>query len=229
MVNEIMASLKKNDRPDEPVPGEGFKPAETLLITTLDQLKAIGDPLRMNILEAIAKEALNVKQIASRLGVPPTRLYYHVTTLEENGFVTVVDTRVKSGIIEKFYRMAAENIQVDRKLLLTSAPSEQAFENLMTLILDSTRKGLAESYKSGLFDLPEVETQKSENLILSHLVLSLPRRNVPKFIDRLKELIKDLNTEVEDDDPVNYGFTIAFYPHSPLTGKSKLRGKQEKK
>jgi DNA-binding transcriptional ArsR family regulator len=86
-------------------------------ITTLEQLKAISDPLRVDVLEIITHEALTVKQMAEKLNQPPTKLYYQVSELETAGFVTLVGTRIKSGIIEKYYRTVSESIQVDRTLL----------------------------------------------------------------------------------------------------------------
>src|SRR5690242_18751749 len=112
-----MANTKEKPSPSEPPPGSGFKPAEVLVINTPEMLKTISDPLRVKILETILSEALTVKQIATRLGASPTRLYYHVAELEKAGFVTQVDTRVKSGIVEKYYRMSAEGVTVDPMML----------------------------------------------------------------------------------------------------------------
>jgi AcrR family transcriptional regulator len=45
-----------------------------------------------------------VKELAEALGVPPTRLYYHVKILEHAGLIEVVERRMVSGIEERTYR-----------------------------------------------------------------------------------------------------------------------------
>jgi len=193
-------------------PGAGFQPAEFFLITTPEQLKAINGPLRLNILEILVKEALTVKQVASRLGQPPTRLYYHVNALEEAGFVTQVETRVKSGIIEKYYRAAYKNIQVDRKLLSTSTGQSSSFETILSIVFDSTVSGLRRSFSSGLINLAGEGDSQPRNLILSHILCDLSREDVPIFIDKLKALLEELSVDRDKTDTLSYACTVAFYP-----------------
>src|SRR5258705_10917118 len=99
-----------------------FQPRATLRVTTLQQLKVLSDPLRVDMLEMILYEAHTVKQIATILGLPPTKLYYHMSALEAAGFARVVQTQVKSGIIEKYYRRAARTFLVDPRLF-TARPA----------------------------------------------------------------------------------------------------------
>src|SRR5258707_12858325 len=75
-----------------------FQPRASLRVTTLQQLKTLSDPLRVDMLEGLLYEARTVKQIATLLGVPPTKLYYHMNALAAAGFARVVQTQVKSGI-----------------------------------------------------------------------------------------------------------------------------------
>ncbi len=202
--------------PDESLPGAGFQPAERLLISTPEQLKAISDPLRLSMLELIGKEALTVKQIATRLKQPPTKLYYHIAELEAAGFVTMVDTRVKSGIIEKYYRTAADNLSVDRKLLNVSA--ENPLPDLISVVFESTMQELSHSISAGLVNLEEDPAE--ENIVLARTLISLRREDVPRFIAKFRDLLTELDAADPraGTDSVDYACLLAFYPRSAASG-----------
>ncbi len=200
--------------PTEPAPGAGYEPAAQITITTAEQLKAISDPLRISILESISREALTVKQIAKRLGQPTTKLYYHMAELEKAGFVTQVDTRVKSGIIEKYYRITAENITIDKNLLKTSGGAGDVMPDLMAVVFDSTIKEISRSIASGLVNLEDIEEGASRGLILMHSMFHLPSEKLAIFTEKFKTLLEELEAEggAPGADTVSYGLTIAFYP-----------------
>src|SRR5688572_14293462 len=110
---------------DELIQNEAdFEPADEFVISNLEALKAIADPTRVRLLEAFYKEARTVKQVAAEVGIPATKLYYHINVLEELGLLKVVATRVVSGIIEKSYRTAAKRIHGDPRLF-TLGPQER--------------------------------------------------------------------------------------------------------
>lgn len=193
-------------------PGEHFQQAEILHITTPEQLKAISDPLRMNILEAIFEQAHTVKQIADRLNQPPTRLYYHVNELEAVGFVALVETRVKSGIVEKYYRAAGRTFQVDRKLL---ALQPDNLQSVFAAVFDPTMEELARSLAEGLIAPADGEGTDPTDLVVSRVVCRLKKSDVTQFVQRLKALLVDLGENqagAEDESLESYACTIAFYP-----------------
>ncbi|MCP4420888.1 MAG: helix-turn-helix transcriptional regulator, partial [Chloroflexi bacterium] len=67
--------------------------AEEYIIRDLETLKAISHPLRIQLLKLI-KQPKTVKEIASSLEMPPTKLYYHINLLEKNGIIRVVETQI---------------------------------------------------------------------------------------------------------------------------------------
>ncbi len=225
-----MAKKDQNDLHTEPAPGAGYQPAEILRITTLEQLKAISDPLRMEILEIVAGEARTVKQMADKLSQPATKLYYHVSELEAAGFVKLVGTRVKSGIIEKYYRITAESMQVDRALLNSGEGMEEPLAALIDTVFDTTVADLMRSFRAGLLNQPGGEVgPKSKVMILSQGLCRLRQEDVPTFIQKFTSLLEEMNPKTEDKGMVTYGCTIAFYPHAApdqgLSGNEK--GKNE--
>lgn len=73
------------------------------------KLKALSDPLRLRMGLLLIDAPRTVKELAAALDVPPTRLYYHVRLLEEQGLIEVVERRMVSGIEERRYRAIEEN------------------------------------------------------------------------------------------------------------------------
>lgn len=86
-------------------------------IRSLDQLKILGDPLRMRILEVFIHTPGTTKQVAKSLGEPPTKLYHHVDALERAGLIELRSTRQNRGTLEKHYSAVAEAFRVDPDLL----------------------------------------------------------------------------------------------------------------
>jgi len=94
-----------------------YTPAPCLILTDLEAVKAIADPLRSQIIEVLSPEPLTVNQIAEKLGLAPSKLYYHVNMLEKHGFLKVVDTTVRGNIIEKHYWISAYDYDIEKDLL----------------------------------------------------------------------------------------------------------------
>ncbi len=92
------------------------EPAGTYVVSDIDELRALLDSKRVVILRMLAEESLTVKQLADRMGLVPASVHYHVKVLERSGLVALVDTKEKSGILEKYYRSIAREFQVDPSL-----------------------------------------------------------------------------------------------------------------
>lgn len=101
---------------DPTQPKTGFVPAEEFVVNDLETLKVLSDPLRLRIRELMS-EPCTVKQVASALKIPPTKLYYHINLLEKHGIIVLVETRLVSGIVEKHYQVSSKGIRVATHLL----------------------------------------------------------------------------------------------------------------
>ena len=64
-----------------------------LTIGRPDQLKALGHPLRLRVLEVLGEsgEQLTNRQLAQRLGVDPGHLHFHVRMLLSAGLIELVE------------------------------------------------------------------------------------------------------------------------------------------
>ncbi len=65
--------------------------------------RALSDPIRLRILEALWEAPKTAKAVAARLRVPPNRLYYHLRTLEAAGVIAVVGHEVVGRFAERVY------------------------------------------------------------------------------------------------------------------------------
>ncbi len=76
---------------------------DIIYISDLDKLKALSDPLRVNIITSIGTTKKNSQELAKILKINRTRIHYHLNVLEEMGFIEVVDTDLVNGIVQKYY------------------------------------------------------------------------------------------------------------------------------
>lgn len=67
--------------------------------------RALGDPLRIRLFEALWRGPRTAKELSAELGLPPDRLYYHLRQLQQAGIVEVAEYRpVPGGKVERVYR-----------------------------------------------------------------------------------------------------------------------------
>lgn len=87
-------------------------------------LKALADPMRLQILLELAEESKTVKQVAAALEMGPTRLYYHFKILERAGLIRVAERRMVSGIEERTYAATAQSWTSEPGAMSPSEESE---------------------------------------------------------------------------------------------------------
>ncbi|MGE5631847.1 MAG: helix-turn-helix domain-containing protein [Caulobacteraceae bacterium] len=112
-------------------------------LTTMDEIKTFSDPFRIKVLLTFGdgEEPLTVKQISVKLGEVPAKVHYHVKELERIGVLEIVDTREKSGILEKYYLPTAQSFKID-KSIRTALGSDG-----LNLMGDTVLDSLNEEYK----------------------------------------------------------------------------------
>lgn len=90
---------------------DGLSNAETFIVETPEQLKALSDPFRQRLLEQFTIGA-TVKEAATRLGEKQTKLYHHVDQLLAAGLIVVVREEKKRATIERTFRTVARRFAV---------------------------------------------------------------------------------------------------------------------
>ena len=198
---------------------------EEFLVTDLETIKIISDPLRVQILEHIGLasdmgQLITVKEIAEALDIPPTKLYYHINLLEKHDLIRVPETRVVSGIIEKLYQIRARRIRAELDLSQDTQINRNEGLELTLLsistMLDTAYQNLEKSFRQrvGEIDSGQPDLQKS-SWYSSQSMLQLSPQQVQEFSDELKLLVSKY-ADNNNPEGVVFGLTILFNPNYHL-------------
>ena len=129
---------------------------DVLLLDQPEQLKALGHPLRLRVLEMLGtsgEEAITNRELANKLGVDPGHLHFHVRMLLRAGLITLVDTGKGR---EKPYRPIARTLRVAPELLASGLTTD-----LRAAMLDEVQRGWDEHGAEGLFRSAQVTARIS--------------------------------------------------------------------
>jgi predicted ArsR family transcriptional regulator len=189
-------------------------PTDEIVISDVEQLKAISDPLRLRLIEIASEDPgrpWTAKALAEKLGTKQTKLYHHLNLLEERGFLRVAETRMVSGILEKGYAATARSYRLEPGLLGQAAAGNKAIDDMLDAIFTKSRAEIVASVRSGVIQLGEREdTARSMALWLGGARLSPQNaKRVIRLIERLAAM-----DEHEDPDGTEYGLLVGFYPRA---------------
>ena len=184
------------------------------LVEDLETLKVITDPLRLQILELLDREPRTVSDVAEKIGLSPSRLYYHFNLLEKHGFISVVETRMVSNMLEKLYWMTADDVEIDKSLLdFSKNEVQEGLVSLVTSSLDATRAEMLRSLQARSYNLEKGAKPVPRDVILHSMRKRLSDETYQRFILRLRELLEEfdrLPEETRSGDDVN-DFSLACY------------------
>jgi DNA-binding transcriptional ArsR family regulator len=99
--------------------------------------RALADPLRIRLLEALWRRPHTAKELAEVVGQPPDRLYYHLAQLDQAGLIEIAEYRpLPGGKVERVYRPTEVEPPGD-----TTTPEE--FSRFLTAMLEATQVDIA--------------------------------------------------------------------------------------
>lgn len=170
------------------------------VISTVEEFKALGDPLRSKILGIIQYQPATAKQIADRLGISPSSVGHHLHVLEDAGLVQVVARRSVRGTIANYYTRTAFFFDVD-------LPSEIAGRETVGMnLITQAREEMA-----------EVLVQQKDDAVRheSFLHFKLSARRAQLYATRLQELVNTFLREGPDSEGQVYDFYAALFLAPP--------------
>ena len=124
--------------------------SDVLTIERAEQLKALGHPLRLRVLEMLGGEGeqpLTNRELAQRLGVDPGHLHFHVKMLLRAG---LIEPAAGGKGREKPYRAVATTVRVAPQLL-----SSRLTSDLQAAMLDEVQRAF-QTHKKGEFRSAQV-------------------------------------------------------------------------
>lgn len=197
----------------DPIP----QPEAEVIIDDLETLKVYFDPLRTRIVRTMVNQPRSVQEIAQELGIPFTRLYYHINMLEKHGIIRLVEVRSIGGAVEeKYYQVRARSFVVDRRWLTMGDPSasDSQVESLLSTLLDTRHEDIRRSVQSGLIDLSQTAPHPNA-LMIRRGVARMSREQAYAFQERLLALVQEFaGLEAVDDTAEYYALAFTFYPTS---------------
>jgi DNA-binding transcriptional ArsR family regulator len=168
----------------------------SLVINTVQQFKAVSDPIRSRILGIIQNQPATAKQIADRLGVTPGAIGHHLHVLEAAGLAQVVAHRLVRGIVANYYTRTARIFDFD-------LPREVTGDTSINLdIMARAREELAEA---------EADTEKDVYRCTGFPHIRLSPERARFYSDRLQALIDDILSETPDPNGKVYGIFVAMF------------------
>jgi DNA-binding transcriptional ArsR family regulator len=186
----------------------------TFVIEDLETLKVVADPLRNQIIEVLQNTPQTVKDVADKLGLAPSNLYYHINMLEKHGLIEVVEKRQVANLIEKLYLATSRFYSINPALL--NFETSEGKENIFTMVdstILTTRDDLLRSLHARTFQLEQGETPRPRELTLTRVIANLSDEKANEFKDKLKSLIDEFNEEdTKDPQHQTFALTIALYP-----------------
>jgi DNA-binding transcriptional ArsR family regulator len=128
---------------------------ETLILKEPEQLKALGHPLRVRVLEMLGQEGewqLTNRELAQRLGVDPGHLHFHVRMLLKAGLIELADSEGRGR--EKPYRAVAKVFRVAPELLAAGGASD-----LQAAMIDQVQRAHVLYSGTGVFRSAQLEVK----------------------------------------------------------------------
>jgi DNA-binding transcriptional ArsR family regulator len=161
---------------------------DVLEIERPEQLKALGHPLRLKVLQVLGEsdKALTNRELAQRLSVDPGHLHFHVRMLHRAGLIELAEADGR----EKPYRPVAKHLKVGPEIRAAGLASE-----LQAAQLRELQRGFDLHASNGEFRSAQVHA----------------KMEIETLRTLLSELIERVN-ELEDDTQPLQTITIAFHP-----------------
>jgi DNA-binding transcriptional ArsR family regulator len=127
---------------------------QELVLDKPEQLKALGHPLRVRILEMLGQEGewqLTNRELAQRLGVDPGHLHFHVRMLLKAGLIELANSGHGR---EKPYRAVAKIFRVAPELLAAGGASD-----LQAAMIDQVQRAHSLYSSEGRFRGAQLEVK----------------------------------------------------------------------
>ena len=128
---------------------------QELVLDKPEQLKALGHPLRVRVLEMLGQEGdwqLTNRELAQRLGVDPGHLHFHVRMLLKAGLIELAEAESRGR--EKPYRSVAKVFRVAPELLAAGGAKD-----IQAAMIDQVQRAHALYSSEGVFRSAQLEVK----------------------------------------------------------------------
>lgn len=175
---------------------------KVLVLRDLECIKAIVHPRRIDILKAFNDLPLSAKQLSKILDEPHAKINYHVKTLYKVGILELVEEKIKSGIVEKYYYPKSNNILIDQNIINISLrqKDDEGFLSKFDNIIESLYKAVEEN-------------SLEEKNILDYQNVFLTQNEIMKLNDTIKSKIEEMiHKRKSEDEELQHDIVMISIP-----------------
>jgi DNA-binding transcriptional ArsR family regulator len=188
------------------------------IIRDLETLRVFADPLRAQVFEILAKKPQTVNDVAEKLGLSSSKLYYHFNLMEKHGLIEVVETRLVGNLIEKIYRTVARDLEIDHSLLNFSESGEnEGIDEVVHSLLETTREDISRSLQARYRSLAEGAPKVPRRILMNRIQVYLTDEKFHEFEQKLFDLFRefeqaDLQTGRDREGVQLFSLAAFLYP-----------------
>jgi len=171
-------------------PPPGHDLADRLVLTRVDQVRALAHPLRTTIMGLLAERPASVAEIAEATGRPKGTVAHHVGVLHRAGLLQVVRTRRVRAVEERYYGRAARTVTI----------AVEGHEHLPT---DQNDFAVAATESTG------ADEQRLLWSFIRHARIEAAQAE--EFWTRIRDLVEEFDRLPRHGD-TTYGMVVGIYP-----------------
>jgi DNA-binding transcriptional ArsR family regulator len=175
------------------LPTPDYEADDVLVVRESEQLRALGDDLRAEIVVLLRERAHSTTELAEKLGLPKGTVGHHVKVLEKAGLIRVVRTRQVRALTEKLYGRTA-------RLFLFKSSDDADGEDVRNVAAASLRTAVEEM-------LPLDDDNRTTFAVLR---VRLTDADARRFVRRLDKLTDDF-LAADDPEGEPYGLAEAMF------------------
>jgi DNA-binding transcriptional ArsR family regulator len=182
----VYSTMSSNPVPD-------YELADTIELTSAQQVRALSDPLRTTILGLLHERAATVTELASAVKRPKSTVAYHVGVLTRAGILRVVRTRRVRAIEESFYGRTARMFYVRLGRPADGEALPQDFNDFEIAARES----------ANAFQIGQLRS------FIRHA--RIPQERAAEFWQMINEAIREFEL-LPRAGQTSYGFAVGLYP-----------------
>jgi DNA-binding transcriptional ArsR family regulator len=187
-------------------------------ITNIDDprwIRAVSHPARVRVLAMLDEQTLSPVIIADKLGVPVSRVAYHVRVLHQLGLIELVRTRPRRGATEHYYKTTQRPTFTDQAWDALDLVSKQ---RVISANLEHAYQYALRAAAAGGFDEPDAHFTTSK-LKLDAEGWKLVAEASKRWLEQVSQIEADALERLEADPhaAIDTALVIQFFRAVPFS------------
>ncbi|RDW17129.1 ArsR family transcriptional regulator [Oceanobacillus arenosus] len=187
-----------------------MKPIMT--IETYNQLKALGDPLRTDMMMYLCEGPYTGQQLSETLNIPRGKIHYHLKELEKNNIIEIVKKEEKNGIMQKFYRSVASGFTISDELLPIHE-IDKTKRQIFYSMIDRAKRRVQTAPKQAFERKGNSENPEDWGYMAAAMEIEASETQFKKWTKKyfaLMEELEKMGEESDEEKNIYYFFNLGF-------------------